>query len=356
MNQAAREAERIEDDLGRTRARLDATLGELQARLSPGQLLDEALGYVKQSGGAEFGRNLMDNVKGNPLPVALVGIGLAWLMAGGGRSGRADAGPTDTGRHGSAYGLEEAPAHTVYPGGSGFAAQDDDLDEHVSLYDRAVAAAGEARRRSDESIEAFEERAYAARGSVLGVMRSAGETFTDYRERVDAMFREAGERSRGALRRARDRVGAGSERARAHGQRAMTMLQDQPLLLGALGLSAGSLLAALLPKTRSEDEWMGPWRDQVRRQAGELASDMMRRGERVAEDVARATTESAEREGLSPEELQRRVERVSGEVAETAGAVRRTAEDAAAAARESIDREMGGTARRTSADAGHGRQ
>jgi hypothetical protein len=34
----------------------------------------------REGGGAEFGRNLAGTVRGNPVPVALLGIGLAWLM------------------------------------------------------------------------------------------------------------------------------------------------------------------------------------------------------------------------------------------------------------------------------------
>ena len=46
----------IERDLAQTRARLDATIDALQQRLSPGEMVDQAIGYVKESGGGEFGR------------------------------------------------------------------------------------------------------------------------------------------------------------------------------------------------------------------------------------------------------------------------------------------------------------
>jgi hypothetical protein len=86
------EADRIERDLARTRARLDATIDALQEKLSPGQMVDQAVSYLKDTGGGEFGRNLMVSVRDNPIPVALVGIGLAWLMVsnaarGGGANG-----------------------------------------------------------------------------------------------------------------------------------------------------------------------------------------------------------------------------------------------------------------------------
>ena len=75
----------IERDLAQTRARLDATIDALQQRLSPGEMVDQAIGYVKESGGGEFGRNLMLTVRDHPIPVALIGVGVAWLMLAGPR-------------------------------------------------------------------------------------------------------------------------------------------------------------------------------------------------------------------------------------------------------------------------------
>jgi hypothetical protein len=80
---------RIERDLDATRSRLGSHLSELQDRLSPGQVLDELMGYFRGNEGAAFGRNLVDSVRGNPMPAALTGIGLAWLMASNPHSGAA---------------------------------------------------------------------------------------------------------------------------------------------------------------------------------------------------------------------------------------------------------------------------
>ena len=59
---------RFERDLDQTRARLGSHLTELQDRLSPGQVLDDLMGYFRGSEGAAFGRSLLDNVRGNPMP------------------------------------------------------------------------------------------------------------------------------------------------------------------------------------------------------------------------------------------------------------------------------------------------
>ena len=78
---------RIERDLDETRSRLGTHLSELQDRLSPGQILDDLMGYFRSSEGAAFGQNLVANVRANPMPAAITGIGLAWLMASNPRAG-----------------------------------------------------------------------------------------------------------------------------------------------------------------------------------------------------------------------------------------------------------------------------
>ena len=81
MSDSTSQQDVIERDLERTRSRMDNRLSELQERLSPGQIVDDLLGYFRGSEGRDFARNLMDSVRNNPLPAALTRIGLTWLMA-----------------------------------------------------------------------------------------------------------------------------------------------------------------------------------------------------------------------------------------------------------------------------------
>ena len=78
-----RRPEQIEDEIERTRADVGATIDAIQEKLTPGQMMDQALQYVRSSGAGDFGSNLGRAVRDNPLPVALIGIGVAWLAMGG---------------------------------------------------------------------------------------------------------------------------------------------------------------------------------------------------------------------------------------------------------------------------------
>jgi ElaB/YqjD/DUF883 family membrane-anchored ribosome-binding protein len=79
--------ERLEREVDQARARLGRTANELSHRLSPGELVDQALEMAREHGG-EFGRNLGTQVKNNPLPMILTSVGIAWMMMSSGKNGR----------------------------------------------------------------------------------------------------------------------------------------------------------------------------------------------------------------------------------------------------------------------------
>jgi len=72
--------EQIQRDIDRTRAEMGETLELIRHRLSPGELLDQTLSYLKDSGVAQFSRNLGATVRHHPIPMALLGGSIAWLM------------------------------------------------------------------------------------------------------------------------------------------------------------------------------------------------------------------------------------------------------------------------------------
>ncbi len=77
----SRRPHEIQAEIERTRRQMDGTLNAIEHRLTPGQLYDQGMQYLRNNGGTEFVTNLGNQAKRNPMPVALVGIGLAWLMA-----------------------------------------------------------------------------------------------------------------------------------------------------------------------------------------------------------------------------------------------------------------------------------
>ena len=76
-------------------------------------------------------------------------------------------------------------------------------------------------------------------------------------------------------------------------KQAVSTAESNPLGL-AIGFAAAGFLAGLLaPKTRVEDEKLGPLSDQVTEQVKETASEAVERGKQVATETAQAATEAA---------------------------------------------------------------
>jgi ferritin-like metal-binding protein YciE len=84
----ANNSEKLEQEAGRTRAKLTEALEALRARMTPGQVIDQLIDYAREGPGAGFGRNLAREVREHPLPLVLIGIGIAWLMVASSRSSR----------------------------------------------------------------------------------------------------------------------------------------------------------------------------------------------------------------------------------------------------------------------------
>jgi len=75
----SKHAEDLQKDVRDERARVDATIDEIQRRLTPGQMIDEVLHHGRGAG-SDFVSNLGRTLAANPIPTALVGVGLLWLL------------------------------------------------------------------------------------------------------------------------------------------------------------------------------------------------------------------------------------------------------------------------------------
>jgi ElaB/YqjD/DUF883 family membrane-anchored ribosome-binding protein len=82
------QSKQLEQEADQTRAQLSATLGELRAQITPGQVIDRVVDYASEGPAAEFLSNLRREIRENPLPLVLIGIGIAWLMVASSRSAR----------------------------------------------------------------------------------------------------------------------------------------------------------------------------------------------------------------------------------------------------------------------------
>jgi hypothetical protein len=75
-------------EVEQSRARLSETFRELRTRITPGQVVDQFIDYAREGPVAESLRNLAREIRENPLPLVLIGIGIGWLMVASSRSSR----------------------------------------------------------------------------------------------------------------------------------------------------------------------------------------------------------------------------------------------------------------------------
>src|SRR6266576_1362056 len=83
------QSEQFEREAEETRWQLAGTLEELRDRMTPGRVVDQVVDYTRDGPAAEFLRNLGREVRENPMPLVLIGIGIVWLMVASSRTSRA---------------------------------------------------------------------------------------------------------------------------------------------------------------------------------------------------------------------------------------------------------------------------
>ena len=116
------QSEQLERKAHQVRTRLTETLEELGAGMTPGQVVDQLADYAREGPAAEFFRNLAREIRENPLPLALIGAGVAWLIIASSQSSRARA------RHSTVREVDEISTGTragVSPSSEGAHAQEE---------------------------------------------------------------------------------------------------------------------------------------------------------------------------------------------------------------------------------------
>ncbi|HEY7385587.1 MAG TPA: hypothetical protein VH743_18150 [Beijerinckiaceae bacterium] len=72
------------------------------------------------------------------------------------------------------------------------------------------------------------------------------------------------------------------ERARGGIER---FVSENPMMVGVMGLAAGLLIGALLPRTRQEDRFFGQWADDLRDQGVRYAKEAAQRSRELVEEA-----------------------------------------------------------------------
>jgi hypothetical protein len=266
--QLEREAERARGDI------VDS-LSELRSRMRPGRLVDETFDFARDGRAGQFVRNLGRQAADNPLPVLLIGAGVAWLMMG--RSIRESAG-TVTGRSQSRLSTAGTDARSAVSDASQRAAEaGGQMKEHVT--DKASDMASDVASGISSNVDA-------ARRTAPDLRDRVGATASDLAERAGAAGSSMGQAASSAADKAADLYNQTGQNARDAVTGFASFMKEQPIALAGFGIALGALLGAAFPATETENKLMGETSDAVKAGAAEVAKEQWEKGKAVASAAA----------------------------------------------------------------------
>jgi len=315
----------LQREIEMQRSRVENTIDEIQAKLSPGQLVDELLAYTK-GGGGEFVSTLQRQVTSNPLPVALLGVSLAWLMAKPSKPETTDhssdrAWDNSINRN-RGYSVADEEEYGDYPvtiiSGSSLQRLGHASDAHGRRVSEFADDAGRKfRALSDETGNRAGHFIDETGARFRGFTNATGERIEQFRDEAGNVLDEASgwashtwQKAREALHDMRDAASSQASAGRSNaGQMAgavqgqldslnqtiMTQFRDQPLVGGALAFALGAALGSALPHTPQEDALMGDASDALKGKVTDAAAEVYEEGkERVAEVYGNARDKAGE--------------------------------------------------------------
>lgn len=354
--------EEIEREIEHERAGLADTLEDLQDRFSVEGISRQFSDQFREHGG-DIGRSVSNAVKRNPVAFALTGVGLAWLMMGdrtrpvyrnddsyddtaghrGGdeslqnhRTSRRYGGTGPKAPLGRSLGPQPGdPSKPYYSGQHGdsdlpnWARRRSDLDEQTTENDDDDTTMGDRARAASSGISRGVSGATSAAGDTAkSVADSAKDAASSASDRVAFLGSQIAEGTEAFGEEARERIVAARQRAmeawRATGrysrqgrERAGDIFEDHPMIAGALALALGSAIAAALPRSRIEDEYLGEQRDQLFHEAERIYEEEKEKLTKVAQ-AAKKEAKSELREKKSEADAKASAGSAEQEVADKA--------------------------------------
>jgi ElaB/YqjD/DUF883 family membrane-anchored ribosome-binding protein len=295
----------LRDEIRDTRDRMSETLDQLGTRLNPNRIKAQVRENIRE---ATVGRvenmarhaservnetreGIMDTIRDNPIPAAMIGIGLGWMLFNGRRGGS----------HSHAHDLQPGELRGSTGSGIGYYG---DVSATTPRLAQDDAAGGIGASISHWDEPGVTDR---LRSKVSDVGEGASGLVGDAREKISDVAEGAQERISDVSHRVRDVASdvADTTRWQAHRleDRVSRTMHDNPLALGAVALAVGVAAGLAIPETRQEHRLMGGARDQLMERARDAAEETREKVQNVAErviDESRDTAREAARdEGLT---------------------------------------------------------
>ncbi|WP_454016646.1 hypothetical protein [Azospirillum sp. Marseille-Q6669] len=293
-----RDYDAMQREIRERQARIGDTIQVLKrktARLAPRHLMEQTMNRMHTTTGG-YGERAQDRyyepirnqshqrshsvgetMRSNPIPLAMIGIGLGWLALTASGYDRRIA------RSGAMHNVRDrAGSAAQYARDTFYSAGGSVRDAASHAYERASDAASHVYERASGVVDEAGDR---VRGLTDQARDRAQDMRRDMSSRVDSHIGNHGNHGGASHFRASDRLHSATGRF-------WEMVDDHPVVAGMMGVALGAALGASIPSSRYEDRWVGDYADEATSRAKEMALDAMDRGTRAA----RAAVEAAKEE------------------------------------------------------------
>jgi hypothetical protein len=234
----------------------------------------------------DFFDNLTQAVQDNPISAALIGMGTLWLLAGG-----------------SSTSLLGKGGKSIFRSRDPVVASGQDADwlrPSVAPVNAAMGIGSVGSR-----IDGVARNATTVLGEAAAVVhRSASESASQAVNSVSSTYDAGLANTSKALQSARYRL-SGMQQIVAD------TFEQQPLLLGAIGLAVGAGIAAALPGTAAENRLMGDTSEVVKSQVKGFVDDKSRQAEVVARDIIQNVSTVPDAAGQALRDVTNKMTRVA---------------------------------------------
>lgn len=273
----------VEHEAEDVRAGLANTLDQLRDNLKPEHVIEEVVGNAR-IGASTLADSIYAVAKEHPVPAVLIGAGIAMILGFGARSATRGQGSADFGPRDRLPPPRQLREPTLFESAkSGLASMGRSVGSAVgSAKDAAADSVGATRGFVADASTQMSNRVSGLTGSATDTITHYSQTARDTMKNVTTSLPRSGRQTYSQL---------------------SGILEEQPLILAALGVAVGAALGAALPTTETEDQWMGSASSSVRQAAHQAAESELEELKNVASRTAENIKQSASEHGLSADNL-----------------------------------------------------
>lgn len=268
----------IENDINQTRHTMDVLFDTITDRLHPRAMVDHFLDRFQlpenrkrvQDVFLNAGKRISDSFQENPIPLLLIGAGVAWVF------------------------MEKRGI----PAGE---------TEGRSTHDKSRETMRNASQAAKEKFENLKE-------TIKDRGEKVRDSFYEGKEKAAESFRDATGKGKEAAENAREQYsqtrGQGyswqqrmSEQYSSAGDSVGNLIREKPLVVGLAAAMIGMAAGILFPETKTEKRTVGEAAKPVSDWAAEKGADLTEGGKKVAKETANTAFGKAKEEGLVSEEV-----------------------------------------------------